>query len=83
MDTTDGTPPESASSGQIGPMAFFVDLALYLSVMFSIREVYFSSLGFMGQWPFLVANNISRCNLENEGQRRYLVGIRAFVNLRT
>ena len=52
MDTTDGTPPESASSGQIGPMAFFVDLALYLSVMFSIREVYFSSLGFMANGLF-------------------------------
>lgn len=52
MDTTNGTPPESASSGQIGPMAYFVDLALYLSVMFAIREVYFSSLGFMANGLF-------------------------------
>ena len=29
------------------PLAFFIDLALYLSVMFLIREVYFSSVGVM------------------------------------
>ena len=33
-------------------MAYFVDLALYLSVMFAIREVYFSSLGFMANGLF-------------------------------
>ena len=33
-------------------MAFFVDLALYLSVMFLIREVYFPSVGFMANGLF-------------------------------
>ena len=29
------------------PFAFFIDLVLYLAVMFLIREVYFSSVGVM------------------------------------
>lgn len=47
MDTVDSPRPESASLCKISYRAFFVDLALYLSVMFLIREVYFPSLGFM------------------------------------
>lgn len=34
------------------PLAFFIDLVLYLSVMFLIREVYFSSIGFMANGLF-------------------------------
>ena len=52
MDTTDRTQPESASLCKISSMAFFVDLALYLSVMFLIREVYFPSFGFMANGLF-------------------------------
>jgi len=47
MNTTDRVQSESARRDNIGPMAYLVDLALYISVMFLIREVYFSSFGFM------------------------------------
>jgi membrane protease YdiL (CAAX protease family) len=30
-----------------GPQAFFIDLVIYLSVMFLVREVYFSEIGFI------------------------------------
>ena len=46
---------EPASSGIVSPWAWFVDIALYLSVAFLIREVYFQSLGFMANglfWSF-------------------------------
>jgi hypothetical protein len=35
------------TSGGASPGAFFIDLAIYLSVMFLIRQVYFSSVGFI------------------------------------
>ncbi len=44
---SDRAESEPANPRNTGPMAFFVDLALYLTVMFLIREVYFQSLGFM------------------------------------
>ncbi|MBT3321004.1 MAG: CPBP family intramembrane metalloprotease [Anaerolineae bacterium] len=53
--TSDSVKPEPASSRKVSPGAFFVDLALYLSVMFLIREVYFESLGFLANglfWSF-------------------------------
>jgi hypothetical protein len=37
----------SVTSDGAGPGAFFIDLAIYLSIMFLIREVYFSSVGFI------------------------------------
>ena len=52
MNTTDRTQPESASEYEISSLAFFVDLALYLSVMFLIREVYFPSFGFLANGLF-------------------------------
>ena len=45
--TSDSAQPEPASFRKVSSRAFFVDLALYLPVMFLIREVYFQSLGFM------------------------------------
>lgn len=32
---------------QPGPQTFFIDLVIYLSVMFLVREVYFSKIGFI------------------------------------
>jgi uncharacterized protein len=52
MNTPDSTPSESTSLPNSRPLAFLVDLALYLSVMFLIREVYFSSFGFMANGLF-------------------------------
>jgi len=46
---------ESAGSRSIRSRAFFVDLAIYLPVVFLIREVYFQNLGFMANglfWSF-------------------------------
>ena len=45
--------PESAATHKTGSGAFFVDLALYLAVMFAIREVYFESVGFIANGLFL------------------------------
>ncbi|MFQ5630760.1 MAG: lysostaphin resistance A-like protein [bacterium] len=55
MDKIDRTQSESASSYKTGSGAFFIDLALYLSVMFLIREVYFPDIGFIANgllWSF-------------------------------
>lgn len=55
MSTTDSTPSESSSSSESRPLAFLVDLAIYLPVMFLIREVSFSSFGFIANglfWSF-------------------------------
>ena len=35
------------SPGHSRPRAFFIDLVIYLSVMFLVREVYFSEIGFI------------------------------------
>lgn len=37
----------SDKAGQDAPRAFFLDLLLYVAVMFGVREVYFSDLGFL------------------------------------
>jgi membrane protease YdiL (CAAX protease family) len=50
MDTFPGNPR---------PLAFFIDLVLYLSVMFLIREVYFSSVGFMANGLFWSATTLA------------------------
>jgi hypothetical protein len=34
-------------SGHSRPQAFFIDLVIYLSVMFLVREVYFPKIGFI------------------------------------
>ncbi len=47
--------PEPGSFRKVSSWAFLFDLALYLPVMFLIREVYFQSLGFMANglfWSF-------------------------------
>ena len=43
----DSAQPEPASFRKVSSRAFLVDLALYLPVMFLIREIYFQNLGFM------------------------------------
>lgn len=43
---------ESGSSGNISSLAYFIDIALFLTVVFLIREVYFQSLGFMANGLF-------------------------------
>jgi hypothetical protein len=40
------------TSGEARPGAFFIDLAIYVSVMFLIRQVYFSSVGFIANGLF-------------------------------
>ena len=45
--TSDSAEPEPANFRKVSSWAFLVDLALYLPVMFLIREIYFQSLGFM------------------------------------
>ncbi len=43
------------SPGHSRPRAFFIDLVIYLSAMFLIREVYFSEIGFIANgllWSF-------------------------------
>ena len=52
MNLSARTHSGSANFSKISSMAFIVDLALYLSVMFLIREVYFPSLGFMANGLF-------------------------------
>ena len=42
--TSDNAPRESTSSRKVASRAFLVDLALYLPVMFLVREIYFESL---------------------------------------
>jgi len=45
----------SASSRKVGSGAFLIDLAIYLSAIFLVREVYFQSLGFLANglfWSF-------------------------------
>ena len=44
---SDSAQPEPVSFRQVGSRAFLVDLALYLPVMFLVREIYFQSFGFM------------------------------------
>ncbi len=46
-DTHIRTQPEPANSRKSGPGAFFMDLAIYLSVIFLVREIYFESLNFL------------------------------------
>jgi hypothetical protein len=46
---------EYATSRKVSSGAFFVDLAIYLSAIFLVREVYFQSLGFLANglfWSF-------------------------------
>ena len=43
--TTTGSPLENPEHPR--PQAFFVDLVIYLSAMFLVREVYFSEIGFI------------------------------------
>lgn len=53
--TSDRVQPEPATLRKVSSGAFFIDLALYLSVMFLIREVYFQSFGFLANglfWSF-------------------------------
>ncbi len=38
---------DGSGSSEVGPDTFLVDLVLYLSLMFLIREVYFPSVGFI------------------------------------
>ena len=45
--------------GNPRPLAFFIDLVLYLSVMFLIREVYFSSVSFMANGLFWSATTLA------------------------
>jgi CAAX protease family protein len=48
MQITSGiSPPEPAHNRRVGAQAFLIDLAIYLPVMFLIREIYFQSVGFM------------------------------------
>lgn len=47
LDITDRTEIDSSVSSQASSGAFLVDLVLYLSLMFLIREVYFPSVGFI------------------------------------
>lgn len=52
---SDRVQSESGRSRKVSAGAFFVDLAIYLPVVFLIREVYFPSLGFMANglfWSF-------------------------------
>jgi len=48
----DNTQSKSTNLRNMNPRAFLIDLALYIPVMFLIREVYFSSLGFMANGLF-------------------------------
>jgi len=52
METTDRAESEPIASNKTSSRAFFIDLALYLSAMFLIREVYFPSLGFIANGLF-------------------------------
>jgi len=52
METTDRTESETADSSKTRLGAYLVDLALYISAMFLIREVYFPSLGFIANGLF-------------------------------
>ena len=45
MTSTIGSP--IGNPGHSSPQAFFTDLVIYLSVMFLVREVYFSEIGFI------------------------------------
>jgi hypothetical protein len=51
--STIGSPIQNP--GHSSPQGFLIDLVLYLSVMFLIREVYFSEIGFIANgllWSF-------------------------------
>ena len=52
METTDRTESEPVASNKTSSGAYLVDLVLYLSVMFLIREIYFPSLGFIANGLF-------------------------------
>lgn len=46
---------QSSISHKVGAGAFFIDLVIYLSVIFLVREIYFQSLGFLANglfWSF-------------------------------
>ena len=60
-------------------MAFMVDLALYLSVVFSIREVYFPCLGFMAIGLLGSLNTLVVASWRMKGQGSYM----GVVNLGT
>ena len=53
--TNDSAQPDPVSVRKVSSWAFLVDLAIYLPVMFLIREIYFQSLGFLANglfWSF-------------------------------
>ena len=52
MRTSNSNQSESSSLSESKSHMFFMDLALYLAVMFLIREVYFSSFGFIANGLF-------------------------------
>jgi len=52
MEVTGRTESEPVAPNKTGSRAYFVDLAIYLSAMFLIREVYFPSLGFLANGLF-------------------------------
>ena len=52
MGASDRAQSEPVTSYKTGARYFFFDLVLYLAVMFSVREIYFSNIGFIANGLF-------------------------------
>lgn len=52
MHVMNGIKSSKLTMGQVSPLAFLFDLFIYISVMFLIREVYFSQVGFIANGLF-------------------------------
>lgn len=73
------------ASGEASPGVYFIDLAVYLSVMFLIRQVYVSSLGFITNglfWSFTTLA-VATWIMKARGVRWSELGLRKSTSLNT
>ena len=64
MTGATGSPPQNP--GRSDPRGFFLDLVVYLSVMFLVREVYFEEFGFIANgllWSLTTVAVAAHCVL--------------------
>lgn len=85
MDITEKRPVDRSPSREAGPGNFFVDLVLYVGLMFLIREVYFPSIGFIfnGLFWSLTTLGFATWRMRTRGISWADLGLRRTKNIKT
>ena len=85
MDITKSKQMDRSPSSEAGPGNFLVDLVLYVSLMFLIREVYFPSIGFIfnGLFWSLTTLGFATWRMRTRGISWADLGLRIPKNIKT